>query len=205
MACRMRSYPVEVEIAGPAAVWVRPDSGSSFVTYPAPTFSAVQGILDCVARWKNAYLEPERVEICAPIQTARYVTNYGGPLRNPSKGQNSYQLYSTILIDVCYKIHAFARERAASPDGTNQLHALQERFNRRIRQGKLYRTPCLGWSEMTPSYFGPLRGTTQACTDVTLELPSMLHKVFSHPQGGKYEPTYRQRVLIEKGVLCFAQ
>ena len=91
----MRPYHVAVEIAGPAAIWVRPDSGASFTTYPAPTFSAAQGILDCVARWKTAYLEPQSVEICAPLQTLRYATNYGGPLRHPKNfaGATGYQLY----------------------------------------------------------------------------------------------------------------
>lgn len=204
----MRTYTVSAEIAGPAAIWVRPDSGASFTTYPAPTFSAVQGILDCVARWKTAYLEPQSVEICAPIQTLRYVTNYGGPLRNPQtsvKKGDPYQLYSTILIDVIYKIHAVARESGQAPAANNHLHAVQELFERRLRQGKLYRTPCLGWSEFTPSYFGPLRAGTVACTELSLDIPSMLHHVFDHPQGGHYLPEYRQDVKIKEGVMRFAE
>jgi CRISPR-associated protein Cas5d len=203
----LRPYHVAVEIAGPAAIWVRPDSGASFTTYPAPTFSAAQGILDCVARWKTAYLEPQSVEICAPIQTLRYATNYGGPLRHPKNfaGATGYQLYSTILIDVIYKIHAVARESGRAPGGNNQLHAVQELFERRLKQGKLYRTPCLGWSEFTPRYFGPLRESTRACTDLSMEIPSMLHRVFDHPQGGRYSPEYRQAVKIEEGVLLFAK
>ena len=140
----MSHYSASLEIAGPCAIWTRPDSGASFVSYPAPTFSAAQGILDSVARWKTAYLEPERVEICTPIQTMRYATNYGGPLRNPAKMNVGYQLYATILIDVCYKIHAVARESATALDATNHLHALQELFCRRLKQGKLYQMPCLG-------------------------------------------------------------
>ena len=151
----MRLYHVAIEIAGPSALWVRPDSGASFVSYPAPTYSAVQGILDCVAHWKTAYLQPERVEVCTPIQTMRYVTNYGGPLRNSAKRGVGYQLYATILVDVCYKIYAIVRESGRAPGAANHLHALQDVFNRRLKQGKLYRTPCLGWSEMTPSYLGP--------------------------------------------------
>lgn len=201
----MPRYTVSLEVSGPAAIWTRPDSGASFVSYPAPTFSAAQGILDCVARWKTACLQPQRVEICAPIQTMRYVTNYGGPLRSRAKMDVKYQLYSTILVDVCYKIHAIARETAHAPGVANHLHALQELFYRRLKQGKLHRTPCLGWSEMTPNYVGVLRANTAACTEIDLTLPSMLHGVFSQPNGGRYAPQFRQNVRIEKGVLTYAQ
>lgn len=201
----MRVYRVSIEIAGTSALWVRPDSGASFISYPAPTYSAVQGILDCVAHWKTAYLEPERVEICTPLQTMRYVTNYGGPLRNPAKMGTGYQLYATTLVDVCYKIHAIVRESARAPETTNHLHALQEVFNRRLKQGKLYRTPCLGWSEMTPSYLGPLRDQTKACTSINLTIPSMLYSVFSQQNGGQYAPRFRQNIRIQNGVLTYAQ
>ena len=91
-----------MEIEGPAAIFTRPDSGSSFVSYPAPTYSAVKGMFECVARWKSSYIRPARVEICNPIQFQRYATNYGGPLRKGSQiaGGSSYQLFATILIDV---------------------------------------------------------------------------------------------------------
>jgi CRISPR-associated protein Cas5d len=201
----VRQYFVSLEIAGPSAIWTRPDSGASFVSYPAPTFSAVQGILDCIARWKTAYLQPQQVEICAPIRTMRYVTNYGGPLRNSAKMDVGYQLYATILVDVCYKIHAVTRESAPPLDAANHLHGLQELFCRRLKQGKLHRMPCLGWSEMTPSYLGPLRESTKTCSEIDLTLPSMLHSVFSQPNGGRYAPQYRQNVRIEKGVLTYAQ
>ncbi len=201
------AYRVSVEIAGPAALFVRPDSGASFVTYPAPTFSAVQGILDCIARWKSAYVEPERVEICSPIQTMRFVCNYGGPLRKTAtvRDGTGYQLYSTILVDVCYKIHAIIRESSRAPGTAYHLQALQELFFRRLRQGKLHRTPCLGWSEMTPTDLGPLREGTCACTDIDLEIPSMLHRVFDRPWSGRYAPEYRRGVRIEKGVLHYAE
>lgn len=153
----MKTYPVAFEIAGPAAIFTRPDSGATFVSYPAPTYSALRGMFDCVARWKSAYIRPERVEICRPVQFLRYATNYGGPLRHPQqqiKKNSAYQLFATILIDVCYKVHGEITEAENGPGHNNHLHALQDVFNRRLRQGRLYQTPCLGWSEFTPSYFG---------------------------------------------------
>lgn len=201
----LREYPISFEIAGCTALWVRPDSGATFVSYPAPTYSAVRGIIDCIARWETAYLRPMKVEICRPIQTMRWVTNYGGPERHPARLDSSYQLYATVLVDVCYKVHAVARETAPSAQGTNHLHALQELFYRRLRQGKLQRTPCLGWSEMTPSYLGVLRDGTRACEEINLIIPSMLHSVFDAPSGGKFAPCFRQSVAIKRGVLSYAE
>ena len=99
-------------------------------------------MFDCVAFWKTAYIRPTRVEVCKPIQFQRYATNYGGPLRkgNQLAGGNSYQLFATILIDVCYKVHGVVSEAAPAP-GENHLHALQELFERRLEKGRLYRTP----------------------------------------------------------------
>ena len=37
-----------MEIAGNTAIWTRPDSGDSPVSYPAPTYSAVKGIFESV-------------------------------------------------------------------------------------------------------------------------------------------------------------
>jgi CRISPR-associated protein Cas5d len=201
------TYPVSFEIAGPAAIFTRPDTGSGFVSYPAPTYSALRGMFDCVAFWKTAYLKPKRVEICNPIQFQRYATNYGGPLRkgNQRAGGSSYQLFATILIDVCYKVHGVVAESAPSPERNNHLHALQELFERRLEQGRFYRTPSLGWSEFVPSYFGLLRQTTHACEDIDFSVPSMLRRVFDRDSSGQYGPTFDQDVRIEKGVLSFAQ
>jgi CRISPR-associated protein Cas5d len=203
----LKPYEVSFEIAGPAAIFTRPDSGAGFVSYPAPTYSALRGMFDSVAFWKTAYIQPQRVEICNPIQFQRYATNYGGALRKGSqiaKG-SSYQLFATILIDVCYKVYGVAAESSASPGRNNHLHALKELFERRLKQGRFYRTPCLGWSEFVPTYFGPLRETTSAREDVEVLVPSMLRRVFDRDSAGQYDPKFDQDVRIEKGVLSFAQ
>jgi hypothetical protein len=46
---------------------------------------------------------------------------------------------------------------------------------------------------------------TAACTELSLDIPSMLHHVFDHPQGGHYLPEYRQDVKIKEGVMRFAE
>jgi len=203
----MSDYRVSFEIAGPFAIFTRPDSGASFVSYPAPTWPALKGMFDCVAYWKSAYIRPVRVEICNAIQFQRYATNYGGPLRKADQiaKEAAYQLYATVLVDVCYKVHGVVAENSRAPESNNHLHALQELFARRLRQGRLYRTPCLGWSEFVPSYFGPLRESTAPRDDIDLTVPSMLRRVFNQDSMGKYSPWFDQNVRIEKGVLSFAQ
>lgn len=204
---RSGDYQVCFEIEGPMAIFTRPDSGATFVSYPAPTFSAARGMFDCVAWLKSAYLRPTAVEICRPLQFQQYVTNYGGPLRTSdqySKGA-SYQLFATVLVDVCYRIHGIACEREESGGCHNHLHYLQEKFKRRLMQGRFYRTPCLGWSEFTPTYFGPLRDATNREESLNLVIPSMLHSVFDQESRGSTGPRFVQNVRIEKGVLRFAE
>lgn len=200
-------YLVSFEIAGPMAIFTRPDSGATFVSYPAPTFSSLRGMFDCVAWLKTAYIRPRSVEICRPIQFQRYATNYGGPLRKAEQIRtgSSYQLFATILVDVCYRVHGQVRAREASSGVHNHLHYLQEKFERRLKQGRLYRTPCLGWSEFTPSYFGPLRDSTKREASINDEIPSMLHSVFNAESRGHIGPWFRQNVKIENGVLSFAE
>ena len=81
----MKPYPVQLEISGPTALWTRPDTGSSPVSYVAPTFSAAKGIFEAVLRWKSVNVRPTQVEICSPVQFHRYTTNYGGPLRQETR------------------------------------------------------------------------------------------------------------------------
>jgi CRISPR-associated protein Cas5d len=71
-------YPVQLEIAGPAAMFTRPDTGGAFVSYPAPTYSATKGIFESIARLKSAYIRPTRVEICKPIQFRALRKNVNG-------------------------------------------------------------------------------------------------------------------------------
>jgi CRISPR-associated protein Cas5d len=201
-----KPYVVQLEIAGPAAMFTRPDTGGAFVSYPAPTFSAAKGIFEAIARVKSAYIRPTRAEICKPIQFDRYVTNYGGPLRkaNQIRGGDSYQLPAVILLDVCYRLYGFVEEASPPPNGTNHLHGLQEMFLRRLSRGQWFRCPCLGWKEFVPSYVGPFRSDTKVEASVDLVIPSMLCAVFDQAVNGKVGPTFRQNVPISKGVLEYA-
>jgi CRISPR-associated protein Cas5d len=207
MADNTRRYEVAFEIAGPAAMFTRPDTGAAPVSYPAPTYSAAKGMFESIARLKSAYIKPTKVEICAPVSFHHYTTNYGGPLRKGnqmSKG-SSYQLIATILIDVCYRVYGVVEELEKAPvdQTTNHRHYLQDKFQRRLRNGRWFQVPCLGWKEFTPYYVGPFREGTRVEEAVDLVIPSMLFSVFDGP--GVYCPMYKNDVHIVKGVLQYAE
>ena len=203
----VKDYAVQLEIAGPTAMFTRPDTGAAPISYPVPTYSAAKGMFEAVARYKSAYIRPTKVEICKPIRFEKYVTNYGGPLRktNQIAGKTSYQLPATILVDVCFRVYGVVEEISSAPNGNNHLHALQEIFLRRLRKGQTYYTPVLGWKEFIPSYFGPVREcNTIVQKDINMSIPSLLHTVFDRPEDGMYKPVFRQDVKIREGVLHYA-
>jgi CRISPR-associated protein Cas5d len=81
---------------------------------------------------------------------------------------------------------------------------LQDLFNRRLKQGRCFQTPCLGWSELTCSYWGPFRtGVTEVDEALELEVPSMLLGVWDDPTQGRYAPTFRQAVKVVHGRLHY--
>jgi len=59
-----KKYDVFLEIAGPLAMFTRPDTGAAPVSYPAPTYSAAKGIFESIAWYESAYIKPTKVEIC---------------------------------------------------------------------------------------------------------------------------------------------
>lgn len=215
MEMNLKKYQISMEVAGNTAIWTRPDSGDSPCSYPAPTYSAVRGLYESVLWGPDILIIPQKVELCSVPRFHSYATNYGGPLRKSDsirKG-NNYQLFATVLTDVCYRFYAEvvpnpnkkllpknAREwdsRTTSPG-----HAYQEIFNRRLSRGQSYATLSLGWSEFTVSYFGPFRDTSHVCTGLPdIRIPSMLRGVFRPEYGSAYCPVYDNDLCIHQGVL----
>jgi len=202
-----KTYEVALEIAGPLALFNRPDSGSTPVSYPVPTWSACKAFFESVVRMKGVYVSPTRVAICTPIRFEHYVTNYGGPLRKSSqiKNDDNYQLKAIVLVDVCYKVWGTVYQFEPHPDGINTAHALQATFARRLKRGKTLHTPCLGWKEFVPTYFGPLREETAAEPSVNLIIPSLLHSVFDKPKMGERAPYFHQNVEVRDGILNYPE
>lgn len=209
------SYPIEMEISGSNAMWTRPDTGDCPVSYPAPTYSAVKAIFESISWGPDVEIIPTKVELCKPVQYHSYCTNYGGPLRSSTaiKQGNNYQLYATVLIDVCYKLYADVvpnhhkiglPERARQWDDrtTSPGHAYQSIFQRRLQRGQAFAIPVLGWREFTPSYFGKLRATTEVLADLpTIVIPSMLRQVFSNGYQSPVSYVYDNDLMIKNGVL----
>jgi CRISPR-associated protein Cas5d len=213
---QLKTYPISLEIAGPTAMWTRPDTGDAPVSYPAPTRGAAKGIFEAILWLQSAEVMPTKVEICAPLVYHCYGTNYGGPLRKSQqiRNDNNYQLIATVLINVCYRLYAEARpdspppgrvsERARAQAVHNGAHAFQQMFQRRLAKGQFHRIPCLGWSEFLPDYVGPFRDETRPQEDISFVLPSMLDAVFPEGKYSPAAPRFRQNVRIEKGVLHYA-
>lgn len=144
-----------------------------------------------------------------------YVTNYGGPLRKSDsiKKGNNYQLYATVLTDVCYRLYADVipnPDKGKFPEKAQQWdhrttspgHAYQAMFYRRLKRGQSYATLSLGWSEFTPSYFGPFRDTTQVCADLPdIHIPSVLQGAFQQGYRSNYEAVYDTDLCIHQGML----
>ena len=165
-------YHLELEVSGALAMFARPDTGGTPTSYPAPTWSAAKGMFESIAFLADgaAWVCPTKVEICRSVHEPggqvhfqRYTTNYGGPLREAAlrnegiiSGGNSMQLFATVLSDVCYRLHGLVLgpNRLAQ---INARHYLKDLFDRRLKQGRCFRTPCLGWSEFTCAYWGPFR------------------------------------------------
>lgn len=198
-----KTYPISFEIEGPAAMFARPDTGSSPVSYPAPTRSALKSIVECVVFSKEAYFEPKKVEICSPIVFAKYTTNYGGPLRK--SGTPNFQLFATILENVCYKVYGLVMSYSPPSNSKNSQHQFQEIFQRRLAMGQFYSTPFLGWKEFVPSYFGPIRDTTTVDKSINLVIPSMLSTMYTRPTDGTVYPQFVQNVKITEGVMFYAE
>jgi CRISPR-associated protein Cas5d len=210
----MNQYEVALEVAGPAAMFARPDTGGTPTSYPAPTWSAAKGLFESIAFLADgaAWICPAKVEVCRRtdesggfVHFQRYTTNYSGPLRKAdlfSMGANM-QFFATILSNVCYRLYGIVVSSEWKKEN-NPRHHLQDLFNRRLRRGECFRTPCLGWSEFTCSYWGPFRtGITERDNSLSLEIPSMLVNVWNKPIFGRYNPKFHQDRRIEEGVLKY--
>jgi CRISPR-associated protein Cas5d len=208
-------YDVHLEVAGPLAMFARPDTGGTPTSYPVPTWSACKGVFESIAMLKSgdAWICPTMVEVCRPkgatggtVQFQSYTTNYGGPLRKRDliRTGNRMQVYATILASVCYRLYGDIR--GAHQQDNNVKHYLKDLFDRRIIQGRCYRTPSLGWREFTCSYWGKFRSSEyEVDENLNMSIPSMLVTVWDKAYDGHYSPRFTQNAQVQRGVLLFAE
>jgi len=211
-------YNICMEVSGRTAMWARPDTGATPVSYPVPPWSAAKGIFESVVRLKNTIVIPTAVEVCKPIVYHDYTTNYGGPNRKLEQisKRDSFQHKATVLVDVCYRLYARIEDfkyvpktlaEAALLARVDSRHYCHEAFYRRLKTGRFHDTPCLGWREFVPNYIGPFRSTTRVEVAYKEELASFLYCVFN-PETGARNPKYVQNPIgrrIENGRLKYAE
>ena len=204
----MKDYCISLEISGHTAMWARPDTGATPISYPAPPWSAAKGIFETIVRLKNTLINPIAVEICAPLVYHDYTTNYGGPLRKGEQITNntSFQHKATVLINVCYRLYArieafkyipVSLSEASRLADVNSLHACQDIFNRRLLRGQFFDIPCLGWREFVPNYIGPFREGTRKEESLNFEMSSFLHSIFNSETDLR-TPKYVQSITGRK-------
>jgi CRISPR-associated protein Cas5d len=203
-------YNICMEVSGNTAMWTRPDTGDSPVSYPVPTYSAAKGIFEAILWLETVEIVPRKVEICTPIVYHNYSTNYGGLLRKSAiiSTGDSFQLIATVLINVCYRFYAELRHRGVGDKEKrnihfNDLHACHDIFNRRLERGQCHDIPFLGWREFVPDYFGPFRETTRVEECINLILPSLLHSVFE--SSGQRTPVFSHDINIVNGRLAYVE
>ena len=208
----MTAYEVTLEVAGPIALFARPDTGGAPTSYPVPTNSAAKGLFEAIVSYHRAgaWIAPTYVELCRPaeavggaVRLETYVSNYGGPLRKSDQltKDNNLQLHATVAVDVCYRLHG--EVRGAAQRGTNPRHQLHEMFTRRLKKGQCRQTPALGWKEFTCSYWGPPREGWVVDDAANFEIPSMLEGMWDAPVEGQLQSRFQQVVKVEKGVLNY--
>jgi CRISPR-associated protein Cas5d len=199
-----------MEVAGPIALFARPDTGGAPTSYPVPTKSAAKGIFEAIVSYNRAgaWIEPTRVEVCrragaagGAIRFETYVSNYGGPLRKSDQltRDNNLQLHASVVVDVCYRLHGQVRGELRR--GVNPRHQLHEMFTRRLAKGQCLRAPSLGWKEFTCTYWGPLREGWVVDEEVSLEIPSMLDGMWDAQTDGRLRSRFSQELNLDKGVL----
>jgi len=206
----MSKYTATIEVDGVLALFSRPDTGGTPTSYPIPTWSAAKGIFESVARLASgsAWIRPTSVAICSrkddprrgSIRYQRYTFNYGGPLR--MKTGASQQVFATAVSDVCYRItgEIVGNRSRKRGGGINPSHHLEEMFKRRRDRGQCHRTPCLGLSEFTASYWGPPRPqVTEIDTAINLRIPSLLITPFSSEVDGHFQPQFHTGAEIVNG------
>jgi len=212
----MKTYEISMEVEGALAMWSRPDTGSSPTSYPIPTWSAAKGLFESIAFFRDgrAWINPTHVEVCKTsasesggIHFQKYMTNYGGPLRE--RGKANYQHAAQVVSDPCYRLYANIENGSGQPPqaGDNPSHALQAMFERRLKKGQCYHTPCLGWSEFVPGYWGQMRESTAVDTSIDLNLVSVLKGVFDKPLQGQFSPEFQREesAWIKEGVFRYAK
>jgi CRISPR-associated protein Cas5d len=210
-----RSSPITVKVAGPLALFTRPEMKVERVSYDVITPSAARGILESVLwrpqmRWvirKLTVLRPirffglKRNEVSSKVpSTVTKWARHGAPDRDYYADDDRQQRNALLLRDVAYLIEAVI-ELTGLAGQEDTIRKYVEMFQRRLEKGQCFQQPYLGCREFPATVTSPddderpddeLRGRT-------LDLGWMLHDIDyrdGRPRGSRFF-----QAVIEDGVI----
>lgn len=194
------------EIEGDFGLFTAPDSGGFKTSYPAPTYSAIKGIIESISFDPDVEVVPLKVYICRPpvfMKMGYNGTHIYNRKESSIKEGNASQIEQVVLCRPLYQIEAHLLNRSRSK--INKAHAFQNRFQKRIRRGQSFAPVFLGVSQFAATYVGPFRPETKVCESYTTVLPRMLKHPFAENQNSKCElsPRWYSDLKIENGVLAY--
>lgn len=161
-------HGIRLWVAGPRALFTRPEMKVERVSYDVMTPSAARGILDAI-HWKPAIVWViDAIHVLKPIRFETLRRNEIGHKAPASKirtamnrqsleglsiivDEDRQQRASTLLADVAYVIEAhFERTARWGDEDTDGKHL--DTFSRRARKGQCFHQPCLGTREFAADF-----------------------------------------------------
>lgn len=163
-----------IEVKGELGLFTREDSSVSNPTsYPAPTWSAVKGMIEKIFYFPSVEVMPLGVEILSEVRMCSYGWNYNGELRKGTqiaKGAGA-QFKALVLNRPSYRLIFDVRPSTRVKNATAQhVSSWIEQFSTNLRAGS-HEPLCFGLREFyaSPSYITD----TPICQSVNFRLPTM--------------------------------
>ena len=200
---------VRLKVTGNFACFTRPDLKVERMSYPCMTPSAARGILEAIL-WKPEFQwVVRRIIVLNPIKFASVKRNEikrkqsGEPI-DVADMKNRVQRNSIVLKDVGYIIEASVHvdeetiRRTKDTAHPITVKKYREMFERRVRKGQCWHTPCLGTREFAADFSMPDENAHPL--DITYPVGSMLYDMY-YNEKGKPSPLFFYDVAIANGIL----
>lgn len=213
-------YVVGLEVAGPLAMWSRPDTGIYPVSNMIPSVTATRGLVQSILHHPTAVVDPIMIAVCNPVQTMPYRWTTKAHMGDPvlQKVYQSRIMTYEVLVDVRYKFVLGVRDSGVPfselpkntqdfyhqhPNNKNPAHAYADELIRAIRDGRSWRRLLLGSKQMFVTEWGPLRADTKPNPDINCD-SFVIDELWSRSVQGQFQPRYR-KVPIRNGVAQFVK
>lgn len=196
-------YPFVVEFKAEFGMFARGDTGSEPTSYELPTASNARGMIEAICRIKGSEIEPVATGICSRPQWLSYTCNSYSPHRksNQINDGNPCQIRANILQEphfvVIGLIHSLNKD-IPNHLGINHAHACSDILSRKIKSGRAWTTPCMGWSDFPVTDYIAQETPIYAYNSI---LPTFLS--ITYDNNGRVIKNCRQNVPIENGVIHY--